>query len=79
MYPTYNLTIIDVCNLGGSLLSGIYDDLLCNLENLSKCVNGHNHGRLSSLRFANHVKFLDQILYCIEWKTRCMRHRILPV
>ena len=45
MYPTCNLAVPEVCNLGGCLLSGIHDGLLCNLGHLSKCVDSHDHGR----------------------------------
>lgn len=67
MYPTCNLAIPQVCNLGGFLLSiGIHDRMLYNLGHLNKCVDGHDHGRLGSLGFANHVKFFDQLLCYID-------------
>ena len=79
MYPKCNLAVPEVCNLGGFLLSDIYDGLLCNLGYLSKCVDGHDHGQLGSLAFANHVKFLGQVFCCIECSTRWRRYQIFPV
>ena len=48
MYPTCNLADPEICNLGGFLLSGIYDNLLCNLGHLNKCVDGHGVATLAS-------------------------------
>ena len=70
---------LDVCNLGEDLLSSIHHNLLCNLGYFSKCVDGHDYGRLDNLRWPDRFKFLPQILSCSKWGRGSRWHRVLPV